>query len=390
MLLSVIIPTKNRQDTALFAIESALAVHPQDVEVVVQDCSDTNILEQQIADKFGKDIRIKYQYTNKKPSMTENWNMAFNRASGEYLCGIGDDDAVLPFIYTQCEWARKTGIPAVVQKDYVTYLWPGFVPQKYNGTLSFKKKYSAEKEIISDLHRKVADYCELIDPMGFIKLPQAYHTIFSGRIKDQLIGSTGLFLQSTSLDIYTAIAFNKYISTYAEVDLPFTIRGANKQSNTQRLAENDVEAHFKEFKDIVYPGILPATTSLSVSAAEALIKACETTDQPELIQYINLPILYANIALENENSFDLCVSKLNEYVRDDKEKKKFFEHYRKRKEKTSTKSPLGFFFLFIKKKLRFAHTLYRKVFPNKNFRKIVPAATIKEAIVILQRSTRND
>ena len=98
-LLSIIIPTKNRQHTCLYAIESGLLLNKTDIEIIIQDCSDSNKLEKQIIDKFGIDARINYEYTDTKPSMTENWNRAFERSKGLYKCGIGDDDAVLPSIF---------------------------------------------------------------------------------------------------------------------------------------------------------------------------------------------------------------------------------------------------------------------------------------------------
>ena len=44
MLLSIIIPTKNRYNTVLYAINSALNIISQDFEIVVQDCSENNNL----------------------------------------------------------------------------------------------------------------------------------------------------------------------------------------------------------------------------------------------------------------------------------------------------------------------------------------------------------
>ncbi|MBK9533325.1 MAG: glycosyltransferase [Chitinophagaceae bacterium] len=112
-LLSIVIPTKNRQFTCLYAIESALLINNDDFEVVVQDCSDTNILKKQIHDKFGMDPRIKYFYLSEKLSMTENWNRAFSNTKGEYICAIGDDDAVLPAIYEITKGAKERNLNMV-------------------------------------------------------------------------------------------------------------------------------------------------------------------------------------------------------------------------------------------------------------------------------------
>ena len=59
MLLSIIIPTKNRYNTVLYAINSALNIISQDFEIVVQDCSENNNLFTLINNTFNNDERIK-------------------------------------------------------------------------------------------------------------------------------------------------------------------------------------------------------------------------------------------------------------------------------------------------------------------------------------------
>ena len=89
-LLSIIIPTCNRQVYAASAIRCALAIPSSDIEVVVQDCSDEDTLSSLIAAE-SLDKRLSYRY--ERPAyMIQNWNRAIGRAIGEYLCLIGDDD----------------------------------------------------------------------------------------------------------------------------------------------------------------------------------------------------------------------------------------------------------------------------------------------------------
>ena len=52
-LLSIIIPTKNRQYTCLYSIESALKISDDNLEIIVQDCSDTDILKDNIFNRSG-------------------------------------------------------------------------------------------------------------------------------------------------------------------------------------------------------------------------------------------------------------------------------------------------------------------------------------------------
>ena len=384
-MLSIIIPTKNRQYTCLYAIESALLLQKEDIEIIVQDCSDTDSLKSQIIEKFGTDHRIRYEYTDTKPSMTDNWNRAFARATGEYLCGIGDDDAVLPSIYDVTLLAKSRQIQAVTQTKFTIYLWPGFTPQPFDGTLSLDDNYSGKYTVVTDLDKRVTNYSKLTNPMSYINLPQAYHCIFSRKLKEELEALTGSFLQSTSLDIYTAIAFNKFIKSYLEADFAFTIRGSSMNSNTQRLFSGRSKEHFSEYKNIEFPVFLPKTVGLNVTAVESFVKACKNTQQKELINNIDLPVLYAQIALENKEDFKISEDKLKEYVASADERKRFYKHYYgtiRQKFLANTKEKT---FSIIKKLTPFVYTIYRKLIPLKVTRIVVHAETIKDALVFLAK-----
>ncbi len=384
-LLSIVIPTKNRQFTCLYAIESALLINNNDFEVIVQDCSDANILQQQIQEKFGLDPRIKYFYSAEKLSMTDNWNRAFANTKGEYICAIGDDDAVLSYVYELSLWAKQKDILAVMQKEIISYFWPGFTPQTFKGTLAFNNNFSESKLLVNDLKTRVLAYSKLTAPMSYISLPQAYHCLFSRKIKEQLIQLTGSFLQSTSLDVYTAIAFNAIISSYTESGLPFTIRGASKTSNSQRLFDGRSKEHFDEFKNIVYPEILPKVFGLNNTVTESFIKACETTGQKELINNIDLPLLYANIALEDKENYTMCEEKLKEYVSSAIERKRFYKHYYGTKRKKFLFKIKTTLFTFLKKYTPFVYKGYRKIFPLQVVTTLVHAETIKDALDFLKQ-----
>src|ERR1035441_9992941 len=83
-LLSIIIPTYNRQEYAASAIRCALAIPSNDIEIVVQDCSDDDLLSSLIVPEF-LDKRLSYRY-ERPAHMAENWNRAIGRAAGEYIC----------------------------------------------------------------------------------------------------------------------------------------------------------------------------------------------------------------------------------------------------------------------------------------------------------------
>ncbi|MCK4296614.1 MAG: glycosyltransferase, partial [Candidatus Marinimicrobia bacterium] len=96
-LLSIIIPTRNRQKYAISAITSILSISAPDLELVVQDNSDSRDLEEYIRSNVN-DTRLRYNYTSTPQSMIDNFDAAIGLASGKYLCLIGDDDGVNPEI----------------------------------------------------------------------------------------------------------------------------------------------------------------------------------------------------------------------------------------------------------------------------------------------------
>ena len=107
-LLSVLIPTKNRPNTAIEAITIAVKIASgSNVQVVVQDCSDDDALEQLL---LKYDLRDSVLYSKVDPvSMTENWNIGLALTTGEYVTVIGDDDTILPGIIDVALWARNHG-----------------------------------------------------------------------------------------------------------------------------------------------------------------------------------------------------------------------------------------------------------------------------------------
>ena len=80
------------------AIESVATQTYQDWElIIVDDCSPENL--RAVAEPFLKDSRIRY-YRNEKNcgavDVVDNWNICLEKATGDYIICIGDDDRLKP------------------------------------------------------------------------------------------------------------------------------------------------------------------------------------------------------------------------------------------------------------------------------------------------------
>ena len=327
-LLSIVIPTKNRQFTCLYAIESALLINNDDFEVVVQDCSDAGILQQQIHEKFGIDPRIKYFYSNEKLSMTDNWNRAFSNTKGEYICAIGDDDAVLPSIYKIAKWANQRNVCMVKHPQTYNCSWPGYLTEDLNGILYYNKnlKVTGTYSIVKPDYKKLQEFCTLKNPLIYLSLPNVYHCIFSRSLIESVKKDTGVFLDSTSLDAYIAVVLFKYLKEYAFINYPFTLPGSAPNSNSHRFEAGKIALHFKEFENLKFPDFLPQIYGLTTTVAESVYTACKNTHQDSLLEKINLPYMYASIYIESKGNFSIIFKKLQQYKKSKMDYVYFFSH----------------------------------------------------------------
>lgn len=327
-LLSIVIPTKNRQFTCLYAIESALLINNDDFEVVVQDCSDTDILQQQIQEKFGMDSRIKYFYSNEKLSMTDNWNRAFSNTKGEYICAIGDDDAVLPAVFEITKWAKQRNVNMVKHPQTYNCSWPGYFTKTPNGILYYKKnlKVTGDCSMVQLDNEKLYEFCTLKNAGIYLSFPNIYHSLFSRNLMETIKKDTGVFLDSTALDAYMAVVLFKYLKEYAIVNYPFTLPGAAPNSNSHRFDSGTIAKHFNEFDNLEFPDFLPHIYGLTTTVAESIYTACKNTHQEALLEKIDLPYMYAKIYSESEGNFSLIFKKLQQYKKSKMDYLYFFLH----------------------------------------------------------------
>lgn len=98
-LISICIPTYNREDYIEQTIESALSQDYEFIEVIISDnCSSDNT--QQVISKFLSDERVKYFKNDMNIGMVNNWNVILNRRlNGDWFMILSDDDYLIDSNY---------------------------------------------------------------------------------------------------------------------------------------------------------------------------------------------------------------------------------------------------------------------------------------------------
>ena len=94
-ILSICIPTYSRSAYLKICIDSLLAYRGTDIEVVVQDNYSEDDTEALVKSYVEMDSRVSYKKNSQNLGMMENLFKAMERAKGEYIFILSDDDYIL-------------------------------------------------------------------------------------------------------------------------------------------------------------------------------------------------------------------------------------------------------------------------------------------------------
>jgi len=231
MKLSILLPTRNRLDLLRGAIETVRRQDVGDWEIVVSDNASDEDVGGYVA-SLGDD-RIRAYRTERFLPVTENWNVALERSSGDYVVMLGDDDGLLPGYVANLErLVERFGTPDVVYTSALLLTCPGVVAELPHGQLSpygYASFFSGATEPFV-LERKVAH--DMVRAAMDFRLTYGYNSQFlavSRRLIDELAPATP-FYQSRFPDYYsTNVAFLTARSIVVDPD-PRVVIGVSPKS----------------------------------------------------------------------------------------------------------------------------------------------------------------
>lgn len=120
-LVSILIPTNNRPELVVKAIESALSQTYKNIEVVVTDNSSSFVTGELIG--AIDDPRLKYIKNDSNIGPILNWRKSLDAASGEYCILLPDDDHFInPFyVADSVSIAEKNNVDLVITNCLLGY-----------------------------------------------------------------------------------------------------------------------------------------------------------------------------------------------------------------------------------------------------------------------------
>ncbi|UZX28344.1 glycosyltransferase family 2 protein [Riemerella anatipestifer] len=305
LILSIVIPTKNRYATLIPVLNYIFSsLKGANYEVVVHDNSDDN---QIILDYISKmnEKRLKYFFSTDILSQTENSNQAILKSEGKYVCFIGDDDAVMPYILDVVKWMDSLKID-VLKGNKLQYFWPNqrynYLSKSANGVLKIEAFNYQVREISSV---EALNYTLKHGGVSMKKLPCVYHGVVSRKILNLIHQKTNTFFPGPSPDMANAISLTMVIDKYYYLDLPIVISGKSTHSIGGKGVLHKHISAISEVKHLPlgtnekWTDRIPKYWTGPTIWAESVIKSLEALDKPELIKKMNYQYLYAHLYVFN-------------------------------------------------------------------------------------------
>ena len=228
-LLSIVVPTRNRQTYCFESVKQILAVTDESVQIIITDNSDENTLQAEI-ESLGES-RIKYEFISTRIPGVDNYAHGIEMSDGEYVCCIGDDDGILRNIISITSWMKDNNIDAVKPGVQATYFWPNSAKEYETGCVGLKSVtdnaivVNPQEELIEFMHSGIIDFPEA-------KLVKAYHGIVKKELFNKIKEKTGRFCGGFSPDIYFSVALSTVVDKLVCIDVPISIFGACRASTT--------------------------------------------------------------------------------------------------------------------------------------------------------------
>jgi glycosyltransferase involved in cell wall biosynthesis len=240
MILSICIPTRNRQFYCTDAVRHMLATQSTDFEVVIADNSDNpEDLPTRLKDNgLINDPRLKLlpSASGTVYSMRENWERAYSATEGEWVGFIGDDDYVDPKATVFLEKINKSYSNVdYVRWDRPLFDWPD------NRTQFTTIKISLINEIRKLNPQKTQSaILSLNDGQSNVDGFSPYHAFTKRKLIDKVVSSQGgRYFFHPMVDYVTGYK-QAFLSEGAIYSFrPFSVVGASKPSNSASVRNID-------------------------------------------------------------------------------------------------------------------------------------------------------
>jgi len=259
---SIVIPTRNRVEYLQYAVRSVLESDRNDIELIVSNNHSSDGTDKFLSEL--NDSRLRIIHPSVVLPMAGHFEFAINEAKGDWITILGDDDAVMPYIFERLDIYIKNYPEAeIISSVRAYYFWEGCEDLYGPVTVGYQSKQiaalrSTKRDLMSVL--KGARSC--------FDMPQIYTTGIIKRVLYEEIKSKskGCFYHSIIPDMYSVIALCLSRDQYLRVEEPlFWVGTSNKSMGRSDRIYRDAE-QFNENHRTEHPCV-PRKISVKISFA---------------------------------------------------------------------------------------------------------------------------
>lgn len=127
-------PTRNRLQYLTYAVETVMRQAYADFEIVISDNASDDDIESYV--RSLNDGRVLYSRSDKFLSVTDNWNRALERSSGDFVIMLGDDDGLMKGYFRRVsKLVHDYGSPDILYSSGYLFAYPGVLAAYPGGVL---------------------------------------------------------------------------------------------------------------------------------------------------------------------------------------------------------------------------------------------------------------
>lgn len=271
-ILSIIIPTRERASYLRYAIQTCTANREADLEILILDNASTDDTAQTVS--AVTDPRIRYERSNYRLSMRDNFERGVKLARGKILCFIGDDDGLMPNAISEALAIFTQHNVDAISAARAHYFWPDLLsPRRNTGLLPRTSGISVANT--REALKTLLEHCD------YYRIPCLYHGFVKKDVVDRIAQRQGRFFLSSQVDMYSAIALSAENIRYAYSQSPLIINGGSGRSNgaSHFGGGGDQEKELWKKEDDI--GFLPGFENSVTIGAYILESAIRYTAQSE-------------------------------------------------------------------------------------------------------------
>ena len=301
MLLSIIIPTKDRYHYLKECITTVLSVNSDDFELIIQDNTADNSEIRDFCEEV-RDSRFKYFHYFEPLSVVDNLNKAIENSCGRYVCFIGDDDSISSSLIDVVRYIDRQDIDCL--SFYVSgYNWPDMefaADAIKDARLFFNKDADGSIVQMNPMTQLKKALKDTISGLPY-QVPRLYHGVVSRRCLEKVHEITHTYTPGPSPDMAGAVSLSLAARSAVFIKAHLVISGFGHKSargegkrNAHRgriedkpwLPKNQVELWDNEL-----PKYFSGETILAQSAFEAFC----AMKKPQYIKWIQYGNVYTRL-----------------------------------------------------------------------------------------------